>query len=102
MLEHPDDADLTAHVLAAAAKPGPGEGWRFVKRRQGGAPIDACSALAMATRAALARRRRPPIFKRSPNGLSPAATTSSAEATRERRARRQRVAAEIDGKLSEL
>lgn len=45
---HPDDTVLNAHVLAAARRPGPGEGWRLEKPRKGKKVIDACVALAMA------------------------------------------------------
>jgi hypothetical protein len=62
-LEHPDHADFNAHVLAAAAKQGPGVGWRFVKRRRGGAPIDAVIALAMAARHAMAPPEPEPTFE---------------------------------------
>ena len=47
-LRHPDDGDLNAHVLAAAAK-SVGESWRFAKQPGKKArPIDGCIALAMA------------------------------------------------------
>ena len=46
-LRHPDDAQLNAHVMAAAAKP-VGEGWRFVKQGKKKMPIDGVIALAMA------------------------------------------------------
>jgi len=46
-LRHPDDPELTAHVLAAAAKP-VGESFRFVKQRNKKTPIDGVIALAMA------------------------------------------------------
>lgn len=48
-LRHPNDPALTAHVLAAVAKPTSGEKWRFVKAPRGGKPIDAAVALAMAS-----------------------------------------------------
>lgn len=46
-LRHPDDPDLNAHVLAAAAK-SVGEGFRFVKQGKKKRPIDGVVALAMA------------------------------------------------------
>ena len=46
-IEHPDNAELNAHVLSAAPKQ-IGEQWRFVKPRRRKAPIDAVVALAMA------------------------------------------------------
>lgn len=46
-IQHPDDAALNAHVLAAAAKQ-VGESWRFVKRSRKQLPIDGVIALAMA------------------------------------------------------
>lgn len=47
LLAHPDDEELNAHILAAAAKP-VGEGYRLVKMSDNGLPIDAAIALAMA------------------------------------------------------
>jgi phage terminase large subunit-like protein len=49
VLEHPDDQELTRHVLAAAAK-FYGVGWRFVKPARKNLPIDGAIALAMAVR----------------------------------------------------
>lgn len=51
-LTHPNDRDLTGHVLAAAAKSTSGEKWRLVKssRKKN---IDACIALAMALSVAI-------------------------------------------------
>ena len=46
-LQHPDDPDLTAHVLAAGVRQ-VGEHWRLAKQRGREAPIDAAIALAMA------------------------------------------------------
>lgn len=48
-IEHPDDPDLTRHVLSAGAK-FYGVGWRLVKQRGKNLPIDAAVALAMALR----------------------------------------------------
>jgi phage terminase large subunit-like protein len=46
-IQHPDDPELNAHVLAAAAKP-VGEDWRFAKPPKKDLKIDALVALAMA------------------------------------------------------
>jgi len=46
-IQHPDDAELTRHVLNAAAQQ-VGAAWKFVKRRKKGGKIDALVALAMA------------------------------------------------------
>jgi phage terminase large subunit-like protein len=46
-LQHPDDPELNAHVLSAAAKQ-EGERWKFVKAKRKRAPIDGVIALAMA------------------------------------------------------
>jgi phage terminase large subunit-like protein len=46
-IRHPDDAQLNAHVMAAAAKP-VGEGYRFVKQSKKKMPIDGIIGLAMA------------------------------------------------------
>jgi phage terminase large subunit-like protein len=46
-LKHPDDPEMTSHVLAAAAKP-VGESFRFIKQRKKPHPIDSVIALAMA------------------------------------------------------
>ncbi len=46
-IRHPDDPQLNAHVLAAAAKP-VGEGFRFVKQSKKKMPIDGIIGLAMA------------------------------------------------------
>ena len=46
-LRHPDDSELSAHVLAAAVRQ-VGEQWRLAKQKGRDAPIDAAIALAMA------------------------------------------------------
>lgn len=46
-IQHPDDPDLTRHVLSAAAKQ-IGPSWKFVKQRKKDLKIDALIALAMA------------------------------------------------------
>jgi phage terminase large subunit-like protein len=46
-ITHPDDPEMTAQVLAAAAKP-VGESFRFTKHRKRPKPIDSIIALAMA------------------------------------------------------
>lgn len=46
-IEHPDDEELNAHVISAAART-VGEGWRFDKQRKKRLPIDGVIALAMA------------------------------------------------------
>jgi phage terminase large subunit-like protein len=48
-MEHPDQQELNAHVLAAGAK-FIGVGWRLVKPQQKNLPIDGAVALAMAVR----------------------------------------------------
>jgi phage terminase large subunit-like protein len=58
-LTHPDDATLTAHVLAAQAKPVSGEKWRLVKPKRGGRVIDAAVALAMVLSVVQAQAQRP-------------------------------------------
>ena len=52
-LEHPDDEELTRHVLAASAR-FYGVGWRLVKPAKKNLPIDGAVALAMAVRVLLA------------------------------------------------
>ena len=46
-IRHPDDQQLNAHVMSAAAKP-VGEGFRFVKQSKKKMPIDGIIGLAMA------------------------------------------------------
>ncbi len=65
-IEHPDDPDLTEHVLSAAAR-FYGVGWRFTKRGRKGDPIDAVVALAMAVRVLLAGQGSGPARRRSPS-----------------------------------
>lgn len=79
-LRHPDDAVLTAHVLAAVATP-VGEGYRLRKASKSGAPIDATIALAMAVSVLVAEENRDPepephAYASWPGG-APAATRPS-------------------------
>jgi phage terminase large subunit-like protein len=59
-IRHPDDEELTAHVLAAGVRQ-VGEQWRFGKQKGRDAPIDAVIALSMAVSTLLGddgRRKR--------------------------------------------
>lgn len=56
-LRHPDDSELTKHVLAAAPKM-VGESWKLVKGKSG-APIDGAVALAMALVTLTAKKAEP-------------------------------------------
>jgi phage terminase large subunit-like protein len=46
-VEHPNDPDLTAHVLAAVVVPLSGGKWKFGKRRRRPRPIDGLRAISM-------------------------------------------------------
>lgn len=64
-LRHPDDEQLTQHVLGAGARP-VGEGFRFVKTRKGGPPIDALIALTLAVNTMAAEEPEPePVYERA-------------------------------------
>jgi phage terminase large subunit-like protein len=59
-LAHPEDEELTKHVLSAAAKSvWGGEQWRIVKPRGSAAKVDAAVALAMGVSASLVGDQRP-------------------------------------------
>ncbi len=57
-IAHPDDPELNAHVLSAAAR-SVGEQWRFAKQRGRQTPIDALIALAMAHSTLLGEAQKP-------------------------------------------
>jgi phage terminase large subunit-like protein len=59
-LVHPDDEELTSHVLSAAAKSvWGGEQWRIVKPRGSDAKVDAAVALAMGVSVLEADQKKP-------------------------------------------
>lgn len=60
-LSHPHEATLTAHVLAAAAKPFSDGRHKLVKRRKDPEPIDGAVACAMGVRVVLAELDEEPI-----------------------------------------
>jgi phage terminase large subunit-like protein len=72
-LEHPDDEELSRHVLSAAAK-FYGVGWRLVKPTQKNLPIDGAVALAMAVRVLNAMEDVP--SEPRPGVRSPASTVT--------------------------
>jgi phage terminase large subunit-like protein len=58
-IAHPDNRELTRHVLSAVPK-SVGEGWRFVKSNKRNLPIDGVIALAMAHSVATAGEENGP------------------------------------------